>query len=83
VVSVGSVAESSERPKQQPQQLAEESAHARILAQPCIKGIIPEIITAVAFDTGIFLLVFGFAVGAIRLLILARDHDATEEKTTP
>lgn len=41
-----------------------------------------EIITAVAFDTGIFLLVFGFAVGAIRLVVLARDHDAKEEETT-
>lgn len=41
-----------------------------------------EIITAVAFDAGIFLLVFGFAVGTIRLVVLAGDHDAKEEKTT-
>ena len=41
-----------------------------------------EIITAVAFDAGIFLLVFGFAVGTIRLVVLAGDHDAKEEEST-
>ncbi|MDP8949992.1 MAG: sodium:proton antiporter [Actinomycetota bacterium] len=42
-----------------------------------------EIITAVAFDVGIFLLVFGFATGAIRLVAHAMDHARTEEKGAP
>jgi hypothetical protein len=33
-----------------------------------------EVITAVAFDAGIFLLVFGFAVGTIRLVSLTMDR---------
>jgi len=33
-----------------------------------------ELITAVAFDTGIFLLVFGFSVGVMRLISGAREE---------
>ncbi len=41
-----------------------------------------EVITAVAFDVGIFLLVFGFATGAIRLVAHAMDRSGAEEKGT-
>ena len=37
-----------------------------------------ELLTAVAFDVGVFLLVFGFAVGAIDLI--AQAHDETQEQ---
>lgn len=34
-----------------------------------------ELLTAVAFDVGVFLLVFGFATGAIDLIAGAHDHE--------
>ena len=42
-----------------------------------------EVLTAVAFDVGVFLLVFGFAIGAIDLIAGAHDGEAqTQEAPT-
>ncbi len=38
-----------------------------------------EILTAVAFDIGVFLLVFGFAVGTIDLIALAHDERIAQQ----
>jgi multicomponent Na+:H+ antiporter subunit B len=37
-----------------------------------------ELLTAVAFDIGVFLLVFGFAVGAIDLIAQAHDEETDQ-----
>ena len=37
-----------------------------------------ELLTAVAFDIGVFLLVFGFAVGAIDLIAQAHDEETEQ-----
>ncbi|CAA9575010.1 MAG: hypothetical protein AVDCRST_MAG49-4067 [uncultured Thermomicrobiales bacterium] len=42
-----------------------------------------ELLTAVLFDVGVFLLVFGFAVGAIGMIARAADHPAMEPTATP
>jgi multicomponent Na+:H+ antiporter subunit B len=61
-------------------------AHEPLPGEPVIHFGTLELLTAVAFDVGVFLVVFGFGVGAISSIFRAQERVAREsrrERTEP